>query len=109
MAAFARALLVPALTAMACGATQSARRPASAPAAFLLLECTMPGARVYVDDVFVGLARQLDARPLELAPGARRLEVRADGYFTIYRDLALLPGERHYERVRLRQMPDEDG
>jgi hypothetical protein len=101
-------VLVPLLMAIGCGAPQAARRQAGR-SALLLVDCSVPGARIYVDETFVGLARELGVRPVELAAGARRLEVRAEGYFTVYRDLELAPGEQHREQVRLRQQPDEDG
>ena len=46
-------------------------------------------ARVYVDDAFVGRAADLRGHAILVAAGTRRLELRADGWFPAYRDVAV--------------------
>jgi hypothetical protein len=80
---------------------------ASAPRAdaALYLACPTPLARVYLDDHFVGRAADL-ARGLKVRSGARRVEVRADGHFTAYRDVTVPRGSQVRLDVRLRAVPE---
>jgi hypothetical protein len=73
--------------------------------AALYLRCSAPLARVYLDDRFVGRAVEL-GRGLKVRSGARRVEVRADGYFTAYRDVMVARGGEARLEVRLRPVPD---
>jgi hypothetical protein len=92
-------LCLVALTACAAG-LKGAR-----PDARLAVVCAVPTARVYLDDRFVGVAGAL-ARGLLIRSGARRIEVRAEGYFTAYRELAVAPGSDARLVVPLRVVPD---
>jgi hypothetical protein len=67
------------------------------------VECAVPLARVYLDETFVGRVDQLGALPV--ASGRVRMQVRADGYFTAYRDVVVHRGERRRERVSLYRVP----
>lgn len=61
-------------------------------------------ARVYSDERFVGSARVLAARPVELRSGVRRFTITADGYFPHDLELDLPPGTTTVE-LRLRPVP----
>jgi hypothetical protein len=93
-----------AVASAACASTAQVRRPDAA----LAVECDVAEARVYVDDTFVGRADELALRPAPVHAGARRVEVRADGYFSAFRDVAIAPGERARMRVGLHRVPDGD-
>jgi PEGA domain len=71
----------------------------------LKIACTAPGAVVYVDDRPWGSARDLGERGLEVSEGRHRLEIRADGYFSVTRDLVVARGERLDLRIELRAIP----
>jgi len=75
------------------------------PDASLFVECAVPTARVYLDDQFIGRASEVGGRPLAVRSGTLRVEVRADGYFTSYRDVPVAPGARERLLVDLRHVP----
>jgi hypothetical protein len=89
-------------SALAGCATTSARKADAA----VILNCAVDDARVYVDETFVGRAVELRNRALPVASGTLRVEVRADGYFTAYRDLPVPKGARGRLDVALRPVPD---
>jgi hypothetical protein len=85
-----------------CAPARTAVRKADAA---LMVACAVRDARVYVDDVFVGRAAELGGRTLGVPSGTRRVEVRADGYFTAYRDVPVAKGARERLEVALRPVP----
>ncbi len=106
--ALARATLVAAFIAAAGAAALAgcaAGNRALKPDAQLVVDTAVPDARVYVDDVFAGRAAELQGRALLVRSGTRRVEVRADGYFTAYRDVAVPARGRATLRVPLRAAP----
>jgi hypothetical protein len=74
------------------------------PNAQLAIRCNVADARVYLDDAFVGRAG--DLRTLPVVAGARRVELRADGWFSAYRDVQVAAGARAELSVELRKVPD---
>jgi hypothetical protein len=87
-----------------CGATATVLRPD----AQLVVDCPVADARVYVDEVLAGRAADLRGRAVQVRAGARRVEVRADGYFTSYREVAVPHGGRATVAVELRRVPDNE-
>jgi hypothetical protein len=63
-------------------------------------------ARVYVDDHLIGRAVELEGRALAVPAGSHRVEVRADGWFTAYRDAAVAHAGRATLEVPLRRVPE---
>lgn len=74
----------------------------------LAIACNVPEARVYVDDVFRGRAAELAAGALLVPSGPRRVEVRADGWFTAYRDVDVPHAGRARVDVALRRVPETE-
>jgi hypothetical protein len=74
----------------------------------LAIACNVPDARVYVDDVFRGHAIELAHGALLVPSGARRVEVRADGWFTAYRDVSVPHAGHAYVDIDLRRVPDTE-
>jgi hypothetical protein len=79
-------------------AAKAAAEPAPAPdtasradAATLVIESDVPGASVFVDREFVGTA---PVRLKDLAPGAKRVNLSAEGFDGISRTVELAPGEQ---------------
>lgn len=68
--------------------------------------CPVAEARVYIDEQLIGHAGELSAHPLPVVAGPLRIEVRADGFFTAYRDLTVHPGESAHLDVELRRVPE---
>ncbi|HUS65534.1 MAG TPA: PEGA domain-containing protein [Kofleriaceae bacterium] len=91
-----------ALFGTGCATGGSAVRKADAA---LMVACPVRDARVYLDDQFVGRAGELGGRTLSVPSGTRRVEVRADGYFTAYRDVPVAKGARERLEVALRPVP----
>ncbi len=74
----------------------------------LAIACNVPEARVYVDDVFRGRAIELAHGALLVPSGARRVEVRADGWFTAYRDVVVPHAGRATVDLALRRVPETE-
>jgi hypothetical protein len=79
--------------------------PAAAPradAVTLVVESDVPGASVFVDRQFVGTA---PVKLKDLAPGAKRINLSAEGFDGISRTVELAPGEQtvnmRFKEVRL--------
>ena len=79
---------------------------AAKPDATLIVSSPVADARVYVDDRFVGRVADLEGRAVQVPSGARRVEVRADGYFTAYRDVQVPPGGAAKLEVQLHKVPE---
>ena len=99
-----RYVVAAALFGAACAPTRTAVRAD----AQLAVACNVPEARVYVDDVFRGRAAELAIGSLLVPSGARRVEVRADGWFTAYRDVVVPHAGRARVDVALRRVPDTE-
>ena len=74
----------------------------------LSIACNVPDARVYVDDVFRGRAAELVGAAVLVPSGSRRVEVRADGWFTAYRDVTVPHAGRARVDVALRRVPETE-
>ena len=74
----------------------------------LAIACNVPEARVYVDEVYRGRAAELAGGAMLVRSGARRVEVRADGWFTAYRDVAVPHAGRATVEVALRRVPETE-
>lgn len=94
-------LLSLALLSSACAA---ALHPT--PSAGLIVACPDKEAWLYLDDVLVGRADDFARQPLRLQPGFHRLELRAEGRVTAYREVTLAAGQTAQVAVKLR--PDLD-
>jgi hypothetical protein len=89
------------------GSCASATR-ALKPDAQLVVVAAVPDARIYVDDIFAGRAAELHGHAILVHSGSRRVEVRADGYFTAYRDVTISPGARAAVTVALHAAPPNE-
>ena len=74
----------------------------------LAVACNVPDARVYVDDVFRGRAAELRGAAMLVPSGPRRVEVRADGWFTAYRDVVVPHDGRAAVDVALHRVPETE-
>ena len=99
-----RYVVAAALFSAACAATKPIVRADGQ----LAIACNVPEARVYVDDVFRGRAAELAGGALLVPSGPRRVEVRADGWFTAYRDVAVPHAGRARVDVALRRVPETE-
>lgn len=99
-----RYLVAAALFGVACAPTKSAVRADGQ----LAIACNVPEARVYVDDVFRGRAAELSGGAVLVPSGSRRVEVRADGWFTAYRDVVVPHAGHASVDVALRRVPETE-
>ncbi|HXU72190.1 MAG TPA: hypothetical protein VN947_22830 [Polyangia bacterium] len=99
-----RYIVAAALFGAACAPTKSAVRTDGR----LAIACNVPDARVYVDDVFRGRAAELVGAAVLVPSGSRRVEVRADGWFTAYRDVVVPHDGRAAVDVALRPVPETE-
>ncbi len=83
-----------------CGAPAVRRTEAT-----LAVTCDADAA-LYVDDEAAGRAADSQAHPVGLRAGFHRVELRADGKLTAYREVTLARGEHRKLSVELR--PDLD-
>ena len=63
-------------------------------------------SQLFIDDVYAGLVRPV---ALLLHSGTHRVEVRAEGKLSAYREVTLRPGERVTLEVTLRPDLDAQG
>jgi len=99
-----RYVVAAALFAAACAPTKAVVRADGQ----LQVTCNVPEARVYVDDVFRGRAAEVEHGVMLVPSGARRVEVRADGWFTAYRDVTVPHAGRARVDVALRRVPETE-
>jgi hypothetical protein len=85
-----------------CAHTGAAVRPLNASVS---IDCPVGDARVYINDRFCGRAAELARTAVPVAAGTLRVELRADGYFTAYRDLLVGSGAHERLHVDLRRVP----
>ena len=78
----------------------------AAPAGLLSLACSEREALVYVDGKLAGKADDFSRHPLPLSPGNHRLELRAEGKLTAYREVIVRPNRTDTLEISLR--PDLD-
>ena len=77
------------------------------PDATLALRVHQAQAAVYVDDAVVQVAPE--GSKLKLFAGFHRIEVRAPGCFTAYREVSVPPGETREVDLALKADPDAEG
>jgi hypothetical protein len=65
----------------------------------ILLDCALPGANVFVDDVPLHHALRWRGRPMPLRPGPHRIEVTAEGHYPFYGEVTVK--ERGFETVHV--------
>lgn len=71
----------------------------------VVLDCEPDDALIFVDDRYMGSVKGLTARPLTLAAGVHRIELRREGYFSRYLDVTVERGVKQHLRVKLRKEP----
>lgn len=86
-------------------AAACAHAPAPRADATLLLRVSPPQAAAYVDDLPVR-AGPGEVTRVAVLPGLHRVEVRAEGYFTAYREIAVPPQGTAELVLPLRRDPD---
>ncbi len=72
----------------------------------ITVDCNIPDATVYVDDLMVGRAADLKKEPHAVRAGFHRIEVRAPGYYSFFQEVDLPPNSKAVVNARLREVLD---
>lgn len=104
-AALLLALILTAAAALAPGCAALARHRHGG-AAVLRLECNVPDAGLYIDDIYLGRADAWAVDGRLVRPGFHRVELRHLDHYTHYEELELAPGDAVLLRVTLHPLLD---
>lgn len=74
--------------------------------AVLRIDCDVPQASVFIDDVFVGVAEEWAVDGRLVKPGFHRIEIRHPDRFTHYEEVNLTKGDAVRVVVTLRPLLD---
>lgn len=77
-----------------CTAVEEVPDSGSADKAYLRMEVEPETTKIYVDSDFHGVVERWTGRIVPVEPGARRVELRKDGYITRRFDVELAAGEQ---------------
>jgi len=100
-----RSVIVVVALLIASGCGPAAPSPRALPAGGLVVVSDPPDAMLFVDDKYVGTVASLKGKPVMLAKGTHRIEVRRDGYFAHYAEVTVAEGVQQRLEVQLRQEP----
>jgi hypothetical protein len=92
------------LLAMLQGCAHTAVRT-ERPTAVLRVHCNVPVAAVYVDETLVGHAAELGRAGAPVVAGRHRVECRSDGFYSVYREITVAPGQSTLE-IFLHPVPE---
>jgi PEGA domain-containing protein len=86
-------------------ASEPDSRPVKAEMGSIRIKANAKSAKVYVDGTLMGTAEEFAgfSHHLELGPGGHQLELRADGFQPVIKDIMVLAGKTTTERVSLKK------
>jgi hypothetical protein len=70
------------------------------------VECNVPDATLYIDDLMVGRAADWKAEGHQIRSGFHRIEVRAPGYYSFFQEIELPAGAHTVVNANLREVLD---
>jgi hypothetical protein len=70
------------------------------------VECNIPDASVYIDDLMVGSATDWKSEGHQVRAGFHRIEIRAPGYYSFFQEIELPAGAHAVVRANLREVLD---
>jgi hypothetical protein len=70
------------------------------------VECNIPDASVYIDDLMVGSATDWKTEGHQVRAGFHRIEIRAPGYYSFFQEIELPAGAHAVVRANLREVLD---
>ena len=100
-----RALLVVAFL-LGAGVLGGCAHTLSSGAAGVRVECNIPDASVWIDDLLAGTAKEWKSEGHEIRAGFHRIEIRHPGYFSFFQEVELPPGSRTVVNAKLRELLD---
>jgi hypothetical protein len=78
----------------------------SSGAAGVRVECNVPEASVWIDDLLAGSAKEWKSEGHQIRAGFHRIEIRHPGYFSFFQEVELPAGSRTVVNARLRELLD---
>lgn len=75
-------------------------------AAALMIDCNVPDAALYVDEVFLGRAEEWNVRGRFIKAGLHRFELRHPDYFTHYEEQLLERGDAVLLKIQMHRQLD---
>lgn len=75
-------------------------------AAALMIDCDVPDAALYVDEVFLGRASEWNVRGRFIKAGMHRFELRHPDYYTHYEEQLLEKGDAVVLKIHLHRLLD---
>jgi hypothetical protein len=78
----------------------------SSGAAGVRVECNVPDASVWIDDLLAGSAKEWKSEGHQIRAGFHRIEIRHPGYFSFFQEVELPPGSRTVVNAKLRELLD---
>jgi hypothetical protein len=75
-------------------------------AAGVRVECNVPDASVWIDDLLAGSAKEWKSEGHQIRAGFHRIEIRHPGYFSFFQEVELPPGSRTVVNAKLRELLD---
>jgi len=70
------------------------------------VECNVPDASVYIDDLMVGNATDWKKEGHQVRAGFHRIEIRAPGYYSFFQEIELPAGAHAVVNANLREVLD---
>jgi hypothetical protein len=68
------------------------------------VDCNVPDATVWIDDVLVGKAADFKKDGRQIKPGFHRVEVRHPNYYSFFQEVELPTGSKVVVNARLREL-----
>jgi hypothetical protein len=78
----------------------------SSGAAGVRVECNVPDASVWIDDLLAGNAKEWKSEGHQIRAGFHRIEIRHPGYFSFFQEVELPAGSRTVVNAKLRELLD---
>ncbi len=97
LAGCGRALLLAAVLSLSCAQTLSSNAIA------VRVQCNVPDATVWIDDVLVGTTSNWRA-PRQIRAGFHRVEIRHPGYYSFFQEVELPGGSDVIVNANLREL-----
>jgi len=91
---------------LGAGALAGCAHTLSAGAVGVRVECNVPDATVWIDDLLAGSAKEWRSEGHQIRAGFHRIEIRHPGYFSFFQEVDLPPGSQTVVNARLRELLD---
>jgi hypothetical protein len=98
-----RALVV---VAFLLGALAGCAHTLNAGAVGVRVECNVPDATVWIDDLLAGSAKEWKSEGHQIRAGFHRIEIRHPGYYSFFQEVDLPAGSQTVVNAKLRELLD---